>query len=175
VLAERVREQSARSPDLVFAARARIRELALELGIRQARQVGMRHRVGAHLEPSLGERSQPVPGERPHLVGVRAGFPGELGDVERPAVGREGGHREDRRGDPEALEDGHGVLGDVLVGVVERDVKKAPAAREHVRGRGRAKPAAKQRRQLALEGSRAYRELVLPPVRDAVVAKDQRA
>jgi hypothetical protein len=174
VLAERIREEGARPPELVLAAGTRLGELTLELGVRQAGKVGMGDGMRADLESPLRERAQVLPGERPQLLRMRAGFGRELGDVGWPPVGREARRGEDRRGHPEALEDGDRVLGDVSEGVVERDVEEATAPGDRLGGRGRTEAAAEQRRELALEGTRPHGELMVPLVRDAVVAEDQR-
>lgn len=133
----------------------------------------MRARVRADLDSAVGEPAQLFPVHRREVAGKRGGIARELRNTERTAVTGVLAAGEDRDRYTKALEC-RKRLEHARERIVEGDVQYTLVARHGVGRSRRAVPTGQQTRHLPFDRRRRQRQLVLPPVRDRVVAEDER-
>src|SRR5438094_3344638 len=173
VLAERIREQAARAPDLRLDPLPRLAQLPSELLVPEAREVRMGDRVGADLDAGLRELAQLGPGQGREIVRVGRGLGGELRNVERPSTVREGGAGANCHAGAELLERGqHGE--DPAKGVVEGDVQRVRGRAQELLGADRFVATCEQAAHLSQKRLPFDRERGRPRGGDGVVAEDER-
>jgi hypothetical protein len=171
-----VGDRAARRAHVLLDGGARGGQLAVELGVGQGRQMGVRAGVRRDLPPAVAQGTELVPGQRRELLAVLALEPVVDARPDHRRAGRRPvGGDEDRRRHAQALEDRRREGADRAVGVVERDDHGAPR-RAPGDGVGEGRPAVAapgEQRQLALERLGRDRELRVPRRADRVVAEDE--
>jgi glycosyltransferase involved in cell wall biosynthesis len=133
----------------------------------------VRNRVRADLHAAVCELGEGVPLQRPDVGLRRLACVGGRQHWKRQPPLRKRGAGEDRGRDAEPVESGKRIE-NAAVRVVERDVQQAAAPGDDVGGRDGTVPPAEQEPDLSLERLRRDGEPVLPPLRNRVVAEDNR-